>query len=157
MAVNHIAKYVPKQVGEVTNTPEPFITDQVKSIANQVFAKLAMIKSGWRAGFKTQSEVAGYKEQLLLAMHENGINSMEHIELGLKNARLDPSPFMPSTGQFISWCKPPAQEGELNKAMYRIYDPKLRVASCTEAERKEAAKIGLAEIKNLIGAHNGNK
>jgi hypothetical protein len=41
----------------------------------------------------------------LAALKEYQINSVEMIELGLRNARAESSPFLPSPGQFCEWCK----------------------------------------------------
>jgi len=77
-----------------------------ESVVNMILVELKAMKSGWRAAFKSQVEVDRYKEQLLKACMENGINSIEQINAGLAHARRDESDFFPSVGKFVKWCKP---------------------------------------------------
>jgi len=147
--VKHISTLVNKK--PIQAITEPYYPDHVKEIADYVFKQLAMIKSGWRAGFKTKDEVIGYKKQLLLAMHENGIDNFQKIELGLKNARSDENPFMPSTGKFISWCKDPKKiTGELNAGMYQEYRPEKLLSNKTDSERRAEAREQLNKIKMTL-------
>jgi len=53
---------------------------------------------------KSETEVNGYKQELLLACIENNINTQEKIKTGLEQARKDSSDFFPSVGKFITWC-----------------------------------------------------
>lgn len=71
---------------------------------NHIVASLKKSKTGWRIAMKSEADVNGYKQELLLACMENKINSMEKIKQGLEQARKDPSDFFPSVGKFISWC-----------------------------------------------------
>lgn len=41
----------------------------------------------------------------MLAFLENGITTMEQVNAGMRHARASESPFWPSHGQFIKWCK----------------------------------------------------
>jgi hypothetical protein len=61
-------------------------------------------KTGWRLAMKTEADVNGYKQELLLACIENRINTPEKIKKGLEQARKDTSDFFPSVGKFITWC-----------------------------------------------------
>lgn len=137
------------------------IPDHIKQVASSVFNQFITMRPGWKVGFMNENrtldekQVTAYKLQLLQAMQENGIDNHEKVQAGLKELRKQRGAFLPSIGDFISACKP--DDGHLNAGARRLYKPKELLANCTEAERKEAAKIGLAEIKNLIGAHNGNK
>lgn len=81
-------------------------TDESETIVNHILTELKKGKTAWRTSFKSQFEVDSYKEQLLSACKNNGINSMDKVEKGLKTSRDNPSPFLPDVGTFISWCKP---------------------------------------------------
>lgn len=88
-----------------TAKPEGY-GEQAEAVVNKILVQLKNSKSGWRAAFKSQAEVDGYKEQLLQACFENGIRTEEMINVGLAHARKDPSDFLPSVGKFVTWCKP---------------------------------------------------
>jgi hypothetical protein len=75
-----------------------------KDIVNEIVKRLKKARTGWRNGFKSEAEVNGWKEELLIACVENNINSMALINKGLSEARRDKNPFFPPVGQFITWC-----------------------------------------------------
>ncbi|WP_129232772.1 replication protein P [Cronobacter condimenti] len=52
------------------------------------------------------------KQQWIIAFAENGITRREQLAAGMKRARASLSPFWPSPGQFIDWCR----EGEFEQA-----------------------------------------
>lgn len=41
----------------------------------------------------------------LLAFRENGITTMEQVNAGMRVARRQNRPFLPSPGQFVAWCR----------------------------------------------------
>ncbi|HHG9988742.1 TPA: replication protein P, partial [Yersinia enterocolitica] len=45
------------------------------------------------------------RRQWVLAFIENGITSIDQVNAGMKIARQQATPFLPSPGQFIAWCK----------------------------------------------------
>ena len=47
-----------------------------------------------------------YRQQLLEAMKESGVNSEEMINKGMKAARAGGNPFLPAPGEFCRWCLP---------------------------------------------------
>lgn len=46
-----------------------------------------------------------FRRQWLLAFQENGIHSMAQVDAGMRIARRQERPFLPSPGQFVAWCK----------------------------------------------------
>jgi len=54
---------------------------------------------------KELKDEAAAKRQWIAAFVENGITSKQQLSAGMKRARASGSPFWPSLGQFISWCK----------------------------------------------------
>ena len=120
-----------------------------EQIVNKILVDLKAMKTGWRAAFKSQVEVDRYKEQLLKACVENGVNSIEMIERGLSAARMDESDFFPSIGKFIRWCKPvehhehirmqqATREFRRDRALPKLRDP-------------EVAKEHLEKMKKMFG------
>lgn len=61
--------------------------------------------AGESVASKTPEEMNEMRRQWLLAFKENGIVSMEQINAGMRVARKQDRPFMPSPGQFVAWCK----------------------------------------------------
>lgn len=54
---------------------------------------------------KEPKDEAAAKRQWVAAFVENGITSKQQLSAGMKRARASGSPFWPSPGQFISWCR----------------------------------------------------
>jgi hypothetical protein len=45
------------------------------------------------------------KQQWIATFAENGIRSREQLVAGMQKARASVSPFWPSPGQFVAWCR----------------------------------------------------
>lgn len=54
---------------------------------------------------KSMEDLNEMRRQWLLAFKENGITTVEQINAGMRVARKQEKPFMPSPGLFIKWCK----------------------------------------------------
>ena len=54
---------------------------------------------------KSAEDIDEMRRQWLLAFKENGITTMEQIDAGMRVARKQEKPFMPSPGQFVAWCR----------------------------------------------------
>ncbi|PJX60173.1 MULTISPECIES: replication protein P [unclassified Klebsiella] len=72
-------------------------------IFNELFRQLLAVFPALAS--KTPEEMNEMRRQWLLAFKENGIVSMEQINAGMRVARKQDRPFMPSPGQFVAWCK----------------------------------------------------
>ena len=81
------------------------LSPEAALLINHVFKSLCGAKPSWRGGFKTNDDVNAYKEALALTFMENGITTPDEVHKGLAEARRDDNPFMPSTGEFLKWCK----------------------------------------------------
>ncbi len=64
----------------------------------------------WQVAIKDPEIEAEARKQWLFGLIENGITSDVQINAGLAKARSHDSPFLPSIGQFVSWCKSAAQD-----------------------------------------------
>ncbi|WEP43531.1 replication protein P [Cronobacter dublinensis subsp. infanticibi] len=98
-AQEHIAK-------GVVNTEAERLVDALFRQLKQVFPASAA------TNLRTEADEAAAKQQWILAFAENGITKREQLAAGMKRARASLSPFWPSPGQFIDWCR----EGELQQA-----------------------------------------
>lgn len=89
---------------EVQDTPVPQ-PEQTAEIFNALFSALRAAFPASVHTFNDQAEFDELRRQWLLAFHENGINTMEQVNAGLRIARRQERPFLPSPGQFIAWCR----------------------------------------------------
>ncbi|MDK1198631.1 replication protein P [Cronobacter dublinensis] len=90
----------------VVNTEAERLVDALFRQLKQVFPASAA------TNLRTEADEAAAKQQWILAFAENGITKREQLAAGMKRARASLSPFWPSPGQFISWCR----EGEFELA-----------------------------------------
>ncbi|HEO9810798.1 TPA: Replication protein P [Klebsiella variicola] len=74
---------------------------------------------------KSAEDLNEMRRQWLLAFKENGITTMEQINAGMRVARKQEKPFMPSPGQFVAWCRSEevvaAGLPDVNELMEMIY------------------------------------
>jgi len=80
------------------------------ALVNGLFAELQVIFPAWRLAFPTQAALDNAKITWTLALFENGIHHGAQIKAGLRKARASGSPHMPSVGQFMTWCRPSAED-----------------------------------------------
>lgn len=78
---------------------------QVAEVFNGLFAQLRAAFPAAIANFRTQDEFDEFRRQWLLAFRENGITTMDQVAAGMRVARQQAKPFLPSPGQFIAWCR----------------------------------------------------
>ncbi|HHR6407014.1 TPA: replication protein P [Providencia alcalifaciens] len=78
---------------------------QVAQVFNELFRQLKATFPAAIANFKEQSDLDEFKRQWTIAFIENGIRTLEQINIGMKIARQQTNPFLPSPGQFVQWCK----------------------------------------------------
>lgn len=58
-----------------------------------------------QTNLKTPAQENAAKQQWIAAFAEGGIRTREQVSAGMRHARASESPFWPSPGQFIKWCK----------------------------------------------------
>lgn len=93
--------------------PERVLNDDQIALVNMLFVRLrAIFPASEATAFKTAEAEAATKQEWLRAFARNGINTREQLRAGLNIAGDSTSPFWPSPGQFVSWCK----SGELSAA-----------------------------------------
>lgn len=85
-----------------TERPE---VEQTAEIFNALFSSLRAAFPAAMAGFREQSEFNELRRQWVMAFQENGITTMEQVAAGMRVARRQEKPFLPSPGQFVAWCK----------------------------------------------------
>lgn len=91
---------------EMQDAREPLReAQQVAEVFNGLFAQLRAAFPAAIANFRTQEELNEFRRQWLLAFRENGITTLEQVAAGMRVARQQAKPFLPSPGQFIAWCR----------------------------------------------------
>ncbi|HEM8087086.1 TPA: phage replication protein [Klebsiella aerogenes] len=78
--------------------------EQVAQVINSVFRQLLAAFPATTAN-RDQTEMNEIRRQWVLAFRENGITTMEQVAAGMRVARRQERPFLPSPGQFVAWCK----------------------------------------------------
>lgn len=102
--MSRMAHNLPEQYQE----REP--VEQVAQVFNKLFNELRAAFPASMANFRTQDDLNEFRRQWLLAFQENGIHSMAQVDAGMRIARRQERPFLPSPGQFVAWCKEGQQE-----------------------------------------------
>lgn len=80
------------------------IEEETASVVNQLFDRLVAINPAFKQAWPTEYEFKATKKEWTLAFIEAGISSIDRVKKGLKNVRMNASPFVPSPGEFISMC-----------------------------------------------------
>lgn len=91
------------------DSPQPLdrgVHEGVERLVDALFTNLkqvfpASVSTAW----KNPNDEAAAKRQWIAAFAENGIHSKQQLSAAMKHARASGSPFLPSPGQFIEWCK----------------------------------------------------
>ena len=96
--MRRIANNMPEQYDE-----KPQV-QQVAQIINGVFSQLLATFPASLAN-RDQNELNEIRRQWVPAFRENGITTMEQVNAGMRVARRQERPFLPSPGQFVAWCK----------------------------------------------------
>ena len=79
--------------------------EHVARIFNELFVQLQAAFPASVSTIREQNKLNEFRKQWMLAFLENGITTMEQVNAGMRHARASESPFWPSPGQFIKWCK----------------------------------------------------
>ncbi|WP_158138680.1 replication protein P [Vibrio metschnikovii] len=109
---NIASGFNPSVAGHTGGEQEPATSVPTSAVVlvNNLFAELQVIFPAWRLAFPTQAALDNAKRTWTLALFENGIHHGAQIKAGLRKARSSGSPHMPSVGQFMSWCRPSAED-----------------------------------------------
>ncbi|WP_147198555.1 replication protein P [Pantoea sp. CCBC3-3-1] len=85
--------------------PRQQVPEQAIHIFNELFHQLKAAFPALMVNIKTQDELNELRRQWVLAFAENGITSIDQVNAGMKLARQQETPFLPSPGQFVAWCR----------------------------------------------------
>lgn len=79
--------------------------DHAAGLFNGIFDQLRAAFPASSNAFKTQADIDVFRQQWVRSFMENGITTMQQIDAGMRHARQQESPYLPSPGKFVSWCK----------------------------------------------------
>lgn len=86
--------------------PKNVINIEAEKLVDSLFRQLKQIfPAASQTNLKTDADEKTAKRQWIAAFSENGIRTKEQLSAGVRHARSNESPFWPSPGQFIKWCK----------------------------------------------------
>tara|TARA_R110000850_G_scaffold275862_1_gene416076 strand:+ start:147 stop:515 length:369 start_codon:yes stop_codon:yes gene_type:complete len=105
---------------------------------DQIFDRIRMSKTGWKAAFCNAEEVQGYKSAMVDALIYLNVTDHEVVANAIKQAIITPGDFMPSVGTFCGWCKPEKKE-QCHNLLPRL-------------EKKESTAEQRAEFKASLDA-----
>ena len=82
------------------------VDSSVEQLVDILFRSLKLVfPASISTTLKDPRDEAAAKRQWIAAFVENGITSKQQLSGGMRRARASGSPFWPSPGQFIRWCK----------------------------------------------------
>lgn len=112
-------------------------------IIDRVFVGLKRIFPAYSHWIKSQADEDGIKKEWAVALKQHGVTDIEMIKRGFKHARMYCSPFFPSVGMFIDWCKTPE---ETKHPSHEAYLPPPDLTD----EEQQKAKEYLKRIKEQL-------
>lgn len=82
------------------------VNPEAEKLVDALFRNLKQVfPAAVNTTFRDPNDEVAAKRQWIAAFAENGIRSREQLSAGMQHARASESPFWPSPGQFIAWCK----------------------------------------------------
>lgn len=82
------------------------VNSDAEKLVDMLFENLMQVfPASTQTNLRTDDDIRVAKQQWIAAFAESGITSREQLSTGMQKARSSQSPFWPSPGQFISWCR----------------------------------------------------
>jgi hypothetical protein len=110
---------------------------------DQIFDKIRMSKTGWKAAFCTAEEVQGYKQAMVDALIYLNVTDHEIVSSAIRKAIISPGDFMPSVGTFCEWCRVDKKEQCHNLL------PRLEHTESTPEQREQLRAAMSAALKGI--------
>jgi len=110
---------------------------------DQIFDRIRMSKTGWKAAFCNAEEVQGYKSAMAEALIYLNVTDHEVVANAIRQAIISTGDFMPSVGTFCNWCKVEQKEPS------HVLLPRLEKIEATP-EKKATFLADLAEAAKGI-------
>ncbi|ARZ01776.1 DNA replication protein [Yersinia ruckeri] len=92
--------------GNPPTNVQSIVNPEAEKLVDALFRQLKQVfPAAGQTNLKSESDESAAKKQWIAAFAEGGIRSREQVSAGMQRARASASPFLPSPGQFIAWCK----------------------------------------------------
>lgn len=82
------------------------VDDDTAEVVERLFRQLQAIFPAHKQAWPDDKTLAAAMRSWTKGFIAEGICTLEHIRFGIEQCRKSGSPFAPSVGQFIGWCKP---------------------------------------------------
>lgn len=116
---------------------EIIIPPEAISIVNGLFKDLKGVCTAWQHTFTDKSIEQAAKQQWSKALFENGVVNQQQIDIGMRKARKLAKPWFPSSGEFISWCKPNLED-------YGLPSPDIALRKVVNGQKRSHPVLFLA-------------
>lgn len=133
--------------------PLGVVDDQTGEVVEKIFRQLQGIFPAYKQAWPDDKALNAARRNWTMALIDAGISDIEQVRYAILQCRRSGSPFAPSVGQFIAWCKPspeqlglPAAEDAWMQALMAKYGH--------EAVRLAAIETGLFDLR---GARQDDK
>lgn len=91
--------------------PAKVVNSEAERLVDSLFRQLKQIfPAAGNTNLRTEADEDTAKKQWIAAFAEGGIRTRDQLSAGMQYARSSESPFWPSPGQFVSWCRLGAQK-----------------------------------------------
>lgn len=82
------------------------VNHDAERMVDALFRQLKQVfPAAGATNLRSEADEAAAKKQWIATFAENGIKTREQLSAGMRQARASESPFWPSPGQFVAWCK----------------------------------------------------
>jgi len=82
------------------------INSDAERMVDLLFSQLKQVfPASTQTNLRSEADERTAKQQWIATFAENGIRSREQLVAGMQKARASVSPFWPSPGQFVAWCR----------------------------------------------------
>lgn len=109
---NRDGKSLASLYGGKQSNVQAIVNPDAERLVDALFRQLKQVfPAASQTNLRTDADESAAKKQWIAAFAENGIRTREQLSAGMQHARASASPFWPSPGQFIEWCK----AGEISK------------------------------------------
>ncbi len=103
---NRDGRALAKLYGGMPTAVQSIVNPEAEKLVDSLFRSLKQVfPAASQTNLRSDSDESAAKKQWIAAFAENGIRSREQLSAGMQHARASESPFWPSPGQFIAWCK----------------------------------------------------
>lgn len=131
----------------VAAAPLGVVDDATGEVVEKIFRQLQAIFPAWKQAWPDDKSLKAAKRNWTKGFMDAGINDLNQVRYGIEECRRSGSPFAPSIGQFVGWCKPsperlglPAADDAWVEALMGVYSH--------EGVRLAAVATGLFDLRS---------